>query len=170
MTTYWHALQSKPNKEGAVWQQVRAKGFEVFYPRMPVKTTNPRARKVRPYFPGYLFVRANLEEVGPSMFQFMPHTLGLVCFGGEPAQVPDNLIQAIRRRVVALEAVGGEVFFGLQRGDPVTITEGPFAGYRAIFDSRLSGGERVRVLLDFLGRQTVPVELDAGQISQKKRP
>jgi transcriptional antiterminator RfaH len=170
VTTHWHALQSKPYKEGAVWQQIRAKGFEVFYPRVPVQTRNPRARRVRPYFPGYVFVRADLEAVGPSTFQYLPHAVGLVSFGGEPARVPDHLIHAIQRKVSEVQAAGGEVFYGLQPGDLVTIMDGPFAGYRAIFDARLSGGERVRVLLDFLGRQTVPVELDAAQIGQKKRP
>jgi transcriptional antiterminator RfaH len=169
VTTHWHALQSKPHKEGAVWQQIRAKGFEAFFPQVRVQTSNPRARKARPYFPGYLFVRADLEAVGPSTFQYMPHAVGLVSFGGEPARVPDNLIQAIQRKVGEIELAGGEVFYGLKPGDPVVILEGPFAGYRAIFDARLSGGERVRVLLDFLGRQTVPVELDAAQIEQKKR-
>jgi hypothetical protein len=49
------------------------------------------------------------------------------------------------------------------------ISDGPFAGYEAIFDARVPGSERVRVLLQLLNSQRqVPLELTAGQIKQKK--
>jgi transcriptional antiterminator RfaH len=97
----------------------------------------------------------------------MPYSVGLVTFGGEPAIVPDHLIYEVRRKVEEIQAAGGEVFAGLKTGDTVRINEGPFKGYEAIFDARLPGNERVRVLLEFLGSQRkVQVELDAGQIQQ----
>jgi len=49
------------------------------------------------------------------------------------------------------------------------ISDGPFAGYEAIFDARVPGSERVRVLLQLLNSQRqVPLELTAGQIKQIK--
>ena len=170
MPLQWYALRSKPRKEDVVWQQVRDRGFETFLPRLRVTPVNPRARKVKPYFPGYLFVRADLADVGLSTFQWLPHTTGLVTFGGEPAPVPDNLIIAIQKRVAEIAAAGGELFDGLQHGDRILINYGPFSGYEAIFDTRLPGTERVRVLLQFLSDRHVPVELDAAHIQQKKRP
>jgi len=170
MANNWYALRSKPRKEEVVWRQVRTQGFEAFYPRLKVNPVNPRSRKVRPYFPGYLFVSADLDEVGVSVFQWMPHAIGLVAFGGEPAAVPDSLINALRKRVEEIAAAGGEVFDGLQPGDTVRINDGPFRGYEAIFDTRLPGNERVRVLLELLGSQRrVPIELSAGQIQRKKK-
>lgn len=169
MAYQWYALRSKPRKEEVVWRQIRTQGFETFYPRLRVNPVNPRSRKVRPYFPGYLFVFADLEEVGVSIFQWMPHAMGLVSFGGEPANVPENLIHALRKRVEEIAAAGGEVFDGLQPGDVVRISDGPFRGFEAIFDTRLPGSARVRVLLELLGSQRrVPVELSAGQIQRKK--
>jgi len=170
MANNWYALRRKPRKEEVVWRQVRTQGFEAFYPRLRVNPVNPRSRKVRPYFPGYLFVSADLDEVGVSVFQWMPHAIGLVAFGGEPAAVPDSLINALRKRVEEIAAAGGEVFDGLQPGDTVRINDGPFRGYEAIFDTRLPGNERVRVLLELLGSQRrVPIELSAGQIQRKKK-
>jgi transcriptional antiterminator RfaH len=169
MAAQWYALRSKPNKEEAAWQQVRAHGFETFYPRVRVRTVNPRARQIRPYFPGYLFLRADLAEVGVSLFQYLPHASGLVSFGGEPAPVPEALIRAIHARVNEIAAAGGQVFESLRPGDKISIQVGPFAGYEAIFDGRLSGGERVRVLLELLGGRRLPVELSAACIEQKKR-
>jgi transcription antitermination factor NusG len=169
MPTLWYALRSKPNKEEAAWQQARAREFETFYPRLRVRTVNPRARQIKPYFPGYLFVKADLEAVGPSVFQYLPHATGLVCFGGEPASVPEALIRALHGRIGEIAAAGGEVFDGLNSGELVSIHDGPFAGYKAIFDARLSGGERVRVLLDLLGGRRIPVELSTAQIERIKR-
>ncbi len=169
MALQWYALRCKPRKEEVVWRQVRTQGFESFYPRLRVQPVNPRSRKVQPYFPGYMFVKVDIIEVGLSTFQWMPHAVGLVCFGEEPAIVPDNLIYEIQRRVDEITAAGGELFEGLQPGDKVYISDGPFAGYEAIFDARVPGSERVRVLLHFLNNQRqLPVELKAGQIKRKK--
>jgi transcriptional antiterminator RfaH len=169
MNLHWYALRSKPRKEDVVWKQVRDQGFEVFLPRLRVHVVNPRARKVRPYFPGYMFVRVDLDAVGRSVFQWMPHAVGLVSFGGEPASVPDNLVYAIRQRVEEIAAAGGEVFDGLKSGDTVRIGYGPFEGYEAIFDARIPGSERVRVLLQLLNARRVPMELDAASIQKIKR-
>jgi transcriptional antiterminator RfaH len=166
----WYALRSKPRKEDVVWRQVKLLGYDTFYPRLRVNPVNPRARKLVPYFPGYLFVCVDLDEIGVSAFQWMPHTLGLVAFGGEPAHVPENLIHLLHKRVEEISRAGGEVFDGLKPGDTVRISNGPFAGYEAIFDARLSGDERVRVLLEFLNnKRRLPIELDAGQIERIKQ-
>src|SRR4030067_1544547 len=168
MALHWYALRSKPRKEDVVWKQVRERGIEVFYPRLRINTINPRSRKFQPYFPGYLFIQADIDIVGLSTFQWLPHTTGLASFGGEPAPVPDNLIYAIRQRVDEIAKAGGEVFDALHKGDVVMINFGPFEGYEAIFDTRLPGTERVRVLLEILSHRYIPIELDASHLQAKK--
>ena len=170
MTQHWYALRSKPRKEEVVWRQVHTRGIEIFYPRLRVQPVNPRARKQKPYFPGYMFVQVDIDEVGLSAFRWMSHAMGLVCFGDEPAIVPDHLIHSIKHRIDEITAAGGELFDGLRPGDKVLIHDGPFAGYEAIFDARIPGSERVKVLLQLLNdKRQLPVELDAGQIRQKKK-
>ncbi|HLE15261.1 MAG TPA: transcription termination/antitermination NusG family protein [Anaerolineales bacterium] len=170
MARYWYALRSKPRKEEVLWRQLHAQEFEVFFPRLKVQPVNPRSRKLRPYFPGYMFVSVDIEVVGLSTFQWMPHAIGLVSFDGEPASVPENFIYAIRKRVEEIAAAGGELFDGLKQGDPVRISSGPFSGYEALFDTRLPGSERVRVLLKMLSDRRIPIELNAGQIERKRKP
>lgn len=116
-----------------------------------------------------MFVSLDLEELGNTIFQWMPHTLGLVSFGGEPAVVPEHLIHAIRRRVEEIAKEGGEQLDGLKSGDVVKIDHGPFEGYEAIFDAKLPGNERVRVLLQLLNDRRVPVELDTAYVSRIKK-
>lgn len=169
MTQQWYALRTKSRKENIVWKQVQDRGFEAFFPRIRVYPVNPRSHKVKPYFPSYMFVRLDLDEVGHTVFQWMPHTVGLVSFGGEPAAVPEHLIHAIRRRVEEIARAGGEVLDGLKQGDVVRIEHGPFEGYEAIFDARLPGNERVRVLLQLLNDRRVPVELETAHITPGKQ-
>ena len=169
MPNCWYALRSKPRKEDVVWRQLQERGFEIFYPRIRVHPVNPRAKKIKPYFPGYMFVHVDISQVGISAFQWIPHTVGLVSFGGEPATVPDNLVYAIRHRVEEIAQAGGELYDGLKSGDLVLINYGPFEGYEAIFDARIPGTERVRVLLQLLNNRRVPVELNSTYIQQRKR-
>jgi transcription antitermination factor NusG len=168
LTKYWYALHSHPNKEELLWQQLLAREIECFYPRIPANPVNPRARKIKAYFPGYLFVNTDLEVLGISSFQWMPYTTGLIMFGGDPALVPEALIYTLRQRVDEITRAGGLVLDEVKPGERVVIQEGPFSGYEAIFDLRLPGKERVRVLLQMLTRRTVPLELSAAQIKKKK--
>jgi transcription antitermination factor NusG len=169
MSGQWYALRSKPNKEEPLSRELLARSYEVFYPQIRVQPVNPRSRKVRPYFPGYLFINIDLPVVGFSALAWMPHSYGLVFFGSEPASVPEALIAALRRHLETINAAGGELFDGLKQGETVSIQAGPCIGYEAIFDSRLPGSQRVRVLLKLLNKNQVPLELPAGQVNRLKR-
>ena len=162
----WYALRSKPRQEESLWQEVRRRGFSTFYPRLRVRPVNPRARKTRPYFPGYLFVQADLPAVGLVEFQWMPYSLGLVCFGDDAASVSPSLVHAIWKRVGSMN--DEETKFGqrLRRGDRVMVREGPLAGYEGVFDARLTGQERVRVLLSLLRDRYVMVELSESSLER----
>jgi len=168
MTFSWYVLHSKPRKEDLLAEQLELRQIEMYCPRIRVQVVNPRARKIRPYFPGYVFARVDLEKRGISALKYLPGSVGLVTFGGEPALVPDGLVHAIRQRVDEINEAGGEIFETLKHGERVFIHSGPFAGYEAIFDARLPGTDRVRVLLKLLKDRRVPVELAAGLVRAKK--
>jgi transcriptional antiterminator RfaH len=169
MAENWYVIRSKPNKEEFLAGQFTAYGIKVFYPRIRVKTVNPRARKLRAYFPSYLFVHVDLETVNLSTLQWMPGAINLVSFDGQPASVPESLISAIERQVEHINASQKNMLHGLKPGDVVSIQDGPFAGYEGIFDGQISGRERVRVLLSFLQNRQIPVELRESQIGPVKR-
>jgi transcription antitermination factor NusG len=164
MTQHWYVLSTKVHCEDAASRHAESLGITVFYPSLRVRTVNPRARKVRPYFPGYVFVQADLAILGLSVFRWMPHANGLVCFGGEPADVSEQLIAGIRRTIDQLAGEARAWYDELALGDVVKIHAGPFAGYSAIFDARASGSERVRVLLQLLSGQSVTLTIDAAQL------
>ncbi|MGB7538423.1 MAG: transcription termination/antitermination NusG family protein [Anaerolineales bacterium] len=164
MAMRWYALHSKPNHENLLWEQLTLREIEAFLPCVNAKTVNPRARKTRPIFPGYVFVHFDFSLHGESGLQWIPGASGLVKFGNDFGYIPDNLIHGIRRRVEEMQAGVGEPLPTARPGDKVIIQDGPFKGYEAVFDGRLSGSERVRVLLRLFQREAIPLHLSARQI------
>ena len=77
-------------------------------------------------------------------------------------------INAIRKQVEVINNSGGENLVNLAAGDEVIIQDGPFSGYKAIFDLSLSGNERVLVLLKLLKNQQMRLELPANQVKKRK--
>ena len=156
----WYAVQTEPHKEslangalGAIF------GVGTYLPIVHVKPVNPRARKRRPFFPGYLFVRADLEEVGPSTIRWAPGVVRLLGCDDVPIPVPEHVIAEIQRRVGQVQAEDPLGLGRLRKDDRVRITTGPFAGYEGMFDTHLDGKMRGRILVEFLGRIT-PAEVD----------
>lgn len=170
MSIQWYAVHCHTNRERSVHQELELRNLEVFYPYLKVKPVNPRSRKERPYFPGYLFVHIDLEKTGVSFLQWMPHVIRIVSHGGEPSVVPSTLIHALQHRMEEL-AVHPEALLSpaIQLGDAVQITQGPFEGYPAIFDARLPGTERVRVLLKLLGGTYLKVDLEGKDIQVRRK-
>ena len=160
----WYAIQSKPQKESLLFDQLNLRGIEAYYPFFRVKPVNPRARKIKSYFPGYLFVHVDLDHIGISSLQWVPGAIGLVNFGGEPATIDDSVLRAIQMRVERIGRDGLNPYSKLKHGDIVSISDGPFSGYKAIFDTSLPGSERVRVLLKILQDHQIRLELPVGQV------
>jgi len=169
LTLSWYTIRSKPNKEDFLSKQLQAYGLEVYYPILRVKPVNPRSRKIRPYFPNYLFVRVDLGEINISDLQWMPGASSLVSFDGVPASVPDPLIDALKKQVVHYNEILANQTKNFEIGDAVVIQDGPFAGYEAVFDANISGEERVRVLLNLLQGRKLPIEIEGRQIRRAKR-
>ena len=165
MTNSWYVLHSKPRKERVFWRYLQSQDIDCYFPHLLVNPVNPRAQRVKPYFPGYLFVFCDLDQLGNNAFRWMPHSLGLVRFDGQPAVVPENLIHGIRNTIAAISMNKKQPIHDLQPGDPVKITAGPFSGYRAVLDMHFTGKERVCVLLQMLGEvREIPLELSAAHI------
>lgn len=163
----WYAFQSKTRKEQLLCEQLRIRQIDTFFPCINVRPVNPRAQKTKPYFPGYVFGRVDLEQDSRTLLDWIPGAIGIVNFGGEPTPISDHLVDTLQQHLESINASAYERWEGFQPGDVVAIQGGPFAGYEAIFDTRLPGRERVEVLLKILSDSYIRVELPIEQISQK---
>lgn len=168
MSVHWYALHSKPRNEAQVESYLKAKGVTTFYPTLRVEPVNPRAARIRGFFPRYLFIHVDLEQLGISGLEWIPGAVGLVQFGGEPAIVSDEFIDVLRERLAHIEQVGGLNLDKLKRGDKVGIMSGPFAGHEAIFDVHLNAEKRIQVLLHWLGRQ-VKIKVDRSAVEKREK-
>lgn len=166
MSNCWYVLRSKPHKEDLLYHHALARGFIIFYPWIEVQRSHQRTRSRAPYFPSYMFVQCDLSSVGSSTFRYMPHAIGLVSFDNEPASIDVTIVEAIRERVAMLNAPATTTLSGLQAGDRVWISAGPFAGCEAIFDAQLSGSDRVRLLLRLLSERQVALEIEATHVQR----
>lgn len=161
MSQSWYVLHSKPNREEFLYSQLCHRDIEVFYPRFRVEPVNPRARKSRPLFPGYLFVCVDLDEISLSSLLWVPGANQVVSFDHEPAKVPDDVIKTVEKQVARINARPKGEKPRMKHGDPVMIHGGPFEGYQGIFDTEIEGSERVRLLIKLLHARQVRIQIPA---------
>jgi transcription antitermination factor NusG len=168
MPKEWYVLRSKPHKEDFLTEQLLSRDVDVYYPQLRVKPVNPRSRKIRPYFPGYLFIHIDLQKNDPTIFNRIPGAANLLMIGGEFTAVPENIVFAIRSKVDRINTSGGHILDEIKSGDKIRIENGPFEGYEGIFDTTISGSERARVLIKMFQNRLLPVQLPRSFIKAKK--
>ena len=119
-------------------------------------------------FPGYILVQMNMDDESWYVVRNTPGVTGFISTEDEydkrpkPVPLEDNQLNDILNKV---ESGPPRVKIGLEIGETVRITEGPFVDFiGAINDVDESKG-KVRVLVSFFGRET-PVELDFLQVER----
>ena len=148
----WYAVNCLSNREFLAAAQLRNQGFEAFLPcRLQ---TRRHARKfdsvLRPLFPGYLFVRLDLDR---DRWRCVNGTVGVVRLVGPsetPSPAPPGAIETIKNACDELGVM--HVSEGLAPGDSVRVAVGPFAELIGRLE-RLDSAGRIRVLLELMGRR-----------------
>lgn len=154
----WYTLHTKPNSEYRVAGALQQREIEVYLPEMYEKP------KRMPFFPCYLFMKVDLERIAPLQWQWTPGLRGIISFDGQPASLPDEIINGLRHKVDEIES-NGRALPDLRPGDIVRIKEGPLRGMLAIFDGPTMPSQRVQVLLTMLGRAS-RVRIDAAGLEK----
>lgn len=119
---------------------------------------------VEAMFPGYLFA----QFVYARLHRGVTHSTGIqriVRFGDYVATLDPALIGALRQSAAEDEIV--TIDPELEVGQSVRIAEGPLQGMEALVTRLIPAKERVRVLLDFLGR-AVETEISAPDVLSSK--
>jgi transcriptional antiterminator RfaH len=149
----WYCVRSKTKQEHMAAGSLRqVPGVDVFAPRLRFRRDTRRGPVwfVEALFPGYLFARF-VWETQVKAVQYAHGVLGVVHFGVQPAQVPDSVVADLRRTMDEREV--RSITRALAVGDEVQVTAGPLAGLQVVVQQLLPARERVKVLLDFLGRR-----------------
>jgi len=123
----WYVLYTKPRNEKKVTERLSEKGFEVYCPLIrTVRQWSDRKKKVQlPMFPGYVFT--HVTEIERPKVLFDPGVLNYVYWLGKPAVIRDHEMEALKKIAEAGEEIKIEGS-GFEKGQFVTIPEGPFKG------------------------------------------
>lgn len=147
----WYVLHTKSRFENVVNEGLVKKSMEVFLPKVQVRSRR-RDRKMMirvPLFPGYLFVKSNLN---PTEHLEIVKTVGVVRLIGNkegPISVPTETIDSLKIMVKGDNAVTTGTRF--RKGDRVIVVHGPFTGVIGTF-GRYRGKGRVIVNIEALGQ------------------
>jgi transcriptional antiterminator RfaH len=157
----WFCLRAEPKREHLAATALRRRfGIECFSPRLRFRKLTRRGPVwfVEAMFPGYLFAKF----VYPTQHRSVEGShgvRGIVRFGQRLATLPENTVIALQSKTGAEEVV--TIDSSLKIGQRVHIVEGPFQGLEVVVTQVLPAKERIRVLLEFLGRSLemeVPAE------------
>jgi transcriptional antiterminator RfaH len=149
----WFCLRSQPKREhiAAACLRRHISEEEVFCPRVRFRKRTNRGLVwfVESMFPGYLFARFD-HATFHRQVRAVPGVSGFVQFGDRLALLPDQLIDEIRVRTGSDELL--ELNHGLEPGQNVQITRGPFEGLEALVTRLITARERVEILIEWMGR------------------
>src|SRR5208282_5580600 len=128
--SWWHALYTRHQHENVVAQALSGKGFEVFLPqyRTVHRWRDRQKELLLPLFPNYVFIHGGLDRM--LNIVTTPGVHSLISWGGRPADIPSEEIEAVRRLVESPLQVEPHPF--LKCGDLVRIRSGPLEGIEGI--------------------------------------
>ena len=156
----WYCVRAGPRQEArAAAALARLDGVDVFSPRIRFRKRTRRGMVwfVEALFPGYLFARFDLPACLRAV-TYSPGVIGVVHFGERFPALAGETIAAIRAQTGDQNCIVVET--PLAEGDAAQLAAGPFAGLAVVVTRLLPARERVRVLLDFLGR---PMEVEVAR-------
>lgn len=185
----WYVLHTYSGMENKVKQNLDARVqnfnmedyiFETVVPTEEVVEIRNGARRTitRVYLPGYVLVRMDLTDDSWGIVRHTPSVTGFV--GQSTTPIPltfDEVVKMLTPSVLArvsrenadkapspkakpkVEVADYEV------GESVQITDGPFAGVPAQITEINTNNQRIKALVEILGRST-PVDLEFNQIEK----
>jgi len=115
---------------------------------------------VEAMFPGYLFAKF-VYSTQHRAVESSHGVRGILRLGQRLATLPEDTVIALQSKAGAEEVV--TVDSSLKIGQPVHLIEGPFQGLEVVVTQLLPARERIRVLLEFLGR-SLEMEVPAGKV------
>ena len=155
----WWALHTRSRFEQKVHKGLCGKSLEAFLPRIEVMSRRKDRRKkiLVPMIPGYIFVRSALA---PEEYHRIIQTVGvvrMVAFKGKPVPADEVEISSLMILDGTDRTVQNRSY--MQKGDRVTIMEGPLKGLEGFYIRHKGKNDQVVVSVDLLQR-SLEVEIE----------
>lgn len=162
----WYAVRVRPRAEKLVAAALRGKDYEEFLPLYRKRSRWSDRVKIidSPLFPGYVFCRAGLSGHPPLVTT--PSVIGILSFGGQPALISEQEIDAIK--AILRSGLNSEPWPYLREGDHVRIISGSLTGIEGLL-VRSKNDWRVVLSVDVLCR-SIAVEIDRQWVVPARSP
>lgn len=157
----WLVLRTRSRHEGIVESDLLQRKITAYLPRHEVTRRWKSRRTVVkvPLFPGYIFVRPQVDQF--ENIRCIRGSCGLVLAGNKPAAMPEKDLEAVKLLVSSGAALA--VNPRLIPGQRVEVIAGPFMGIQGVL-IRVKSQERLVINAHLLG-SSVSVEVDSDDIS-----
>jgi transcription termination/antitermination protein NusG len=162
----WYALYTRSHCEQLVYEQLVAKSFCLFLPKIQVwsQRAGVRHRIAVPMFPGYLFLRSLVDS---AIYLEVRQARGLVRILGQGwdrlAVVPEEEINAIHALLRSQLSIQPHPY--LREGQRVRVKRGLLSGVEGILVGGKANKGRLVLSVELL-QQSVAVEVDCGDVEQ----
>lgn len=147
----WYVVLSEHNQERKALFHLEQARFEVYLPM------RPGAKRLVPFLPGYLFARLTPRAQFHQIFSRIGVRDVLSMDRLHPATLEARYISAMQAEEHGSGAIHlrkrEERKSRFEKGQAVTIVDGGFAGFDAIFEQELDS-RRVAILCKFMGRDS----------------
>jgi transcriptional antiterminator NusG len=162
----WYALYTRSHCEQLVYEQLAAKGFHLFLPKLQVwsQRAGVRHRIEVPMFPGYFFLHSLVDS---AIYLEVRQARGLVRILGQGwerlAVVPEAEIQAIYTVLRSRLPIQPHPY--LREGQRVRVRRGLLSGVEGILVGGKANKGRLVHSVELL-QQSVAVEVDCTDVEQ----
>ena len=118
----------------------------------------------RKFFPGYLLVQMDLNNETWHLVRNTPKVTGFIGGKNKPSAIPDEAVDEIILKIRE-GRLRPKPKVSFEKGDSVTIVEGPFSNFNGTVEEVKPEKARLKVLVSIFGRPT-PIELEFSQVKK----
>ena len=174
MDKKWYVVHTYSGYEGKVKSNMEerlknsameGKVSQILVPTEDVVEEKGGKKKIstRKYFPGYIMIEMEMDDNIWYVIKNTPKVTGFLG-GTRPTPLDEEEINRLLEQLKG-EAAKPKPKFIFEKGEKVSIVDGPFANFAGVIDEMNADKGKVRVMVTIFGRAT-PVELEFSQIER----
>ncbi len=172
----WYVVNTYSGHENKVKEKLQMRtesmGMQDYIYRIIVPETTEvelkdgvKKEKVKKMFPGYILVEMIMSDEAWYIVRNTPGVTGFIGSSGKGAKPTPLLPQEIDRILANMGISRMDENTELNKGDKVSIIDGPFKGMEGTIDTVDLENNHLNVLIDLFGQET-PVEVELFQVSK----
>lgn len=173
----YYVLRTVTGKEQAVKEYIEAEikhtdlAHYVFDVLIPMERTfqirnGKKIAKDRPYYPGYVFVQANLVGEVQHRLRYIPNVLGFLEANPDPSPLRPSEVKRMLGIMDELTDKVDDVDVEFSVGERVKVAFGPFAGFFGEVIEVQSEKRKLKLFVKVFGRET-QMEVDFMQVEKE---